>query len=118
MCERLSFGSICNARRKVSAPSLYLNCSSNATPMLLARYASSREAVVGWFCNLADDVPARKSAGEHTAKTKRQKITGLRFFITPVPTLYRIGAQQHCIEFEDRKSTRLNSSHVEISYAV
>src|SRR5689334_16896042 len=44
-------GSSCSARRKASAASLCLNCSSNATPRLFARYASSRFA--DSFCRCA-----------------------------------------------------------------
>src|SRR5258705_7119367 len=84
MCARLSLGSICSARRKASAPSLYLNCSSNATPMLLARYASSRVVIFGWVCNFADDVLGWKNRVANAARHIRQKKTDLRFVMVDI----------------------------------
>src|SRR5262245_6878137 len=65
---KASFGSSCNARRKASAPSLYLNCSSSATPRLLARYASSFEVV--WLSG-----PANECGKKARTMTREMPIT-------------------------------------------
>src|SRR5690606_41980738 len=58
----------------------------------------------------------------HTARTPQRSIAALTDFLPVVPTTRRAFAPRETVtvyaQVSDRKSTRLNSSHVKISYAV
>src|SRR5690349_23249941 len=69
--------------------------------------------------------PTRRSSDLsriHRLGGKMKKLCGLEALLFPLLFLVTAAAAQSYpsrpVSFEDRKSTRLNSSHVEISYAV
>src|SRR5207249_10195865 len=80
-------------------------------------YTLSLHDALPIFTNTSAAPSGRPAWRERTAT-----IIARRFGSTPVPTLLGIarsvGATSAWISSRDRKSTRLNSSHVSISYAV
>src|SRR5699024_3903617 len=62
--------------------------------------------------------PLRGSLGEITASTDMGNVSQRVPSLHPFVGITGAGGALHTREFADRKSTRLNSSHVSISYAV
>src|SRR5438874_2805028 len=67
--------------------------------------------------SLHDALPIFDRSREHLGLSDKAVISMRRYYLDLLQAFQR-GEEPPGLVFEDRKSTRLNSSHVEISYAV
>src|SRR5699024_11633497 len=81
-------------------------------------FPTRRSSDLGSQPRLGPRVRSRSSLGSHHDRTRRQRATSITTRVGPVREYTENGVPCAATPMKDRKSTRLNSSHVSISYAV